>query len=278
MKRTKAEYNNLLKLAKETALEAGSLLIKYQKQLGKLQVESKKALGVVSEADVNSEKLIIKKFKNFDSSFNFLGEEGHYQNHGESKIYNESEDNLWIIDPLDGTSNYLSGLDLYCICLALVDKGSVVLSVVYAPALEEMYYAVKGEGSFYQKSNSKPKKLKCSKIPKLKDSLLVTGFVSEKGSVFEHEFSLFREIMTKCRGVRRLGSAALDICFVAKGVLDGFWERGLSPWDTAAPSLIATEAGYKISDYCGKKYSPFDETVLCCNKSIAPSLKKILNK
>jgi myo-inositol-1(or 4)-monophosphatase len=264
----KKESNALLKEVKSIARQAGTKLLKKQKRLKDLTVSIKEAQGVVSEADIEAEKFIIKKLKKIFPSADFLAEETAFEEHGGKDnaymAYKEKEW-VWIIDPLDGTHNYLNGLDYYAVCIALSFKGRPVLGVIYRPSSDTFYYALEGKGAFIQIGEKSSKKIKPAPNRKpLKSSLLVTGFATEKGEVFDKEFDYFRQMMEHCRGIRRMGSAALDLCLVAEGIFDGFWERGLAPWDMAASSLICLEAGVKVTDYQQEKFHPFKKTILAC--------------
>ena len=250
------------------ALKAGDKLMKYRKRLGSLSITSKEAQGVASTADIESEKLIIKGLKKKFPEMNFLAEESAYEQWGgkkEAYAHFQEMPFVWAIDPLDGTSNFLSGMDYFAVCIGLLHYGVPYMGVVYRPTTGECWSAIRGHGArytpqlggqkfqkLYHKNNTKP----------LRSSLLVTGFSSEKGDVFDREFHLFKSIMCEVRGVRRMGSAALDLCFVASGVFDGFWESGLAPWDVAAAGVIAQEAGVKITDYQGRAFHPFQDDFL----------------
>lgn len=270
---------NLKKITDEiedVAKKAGEKLIRYQKKLSSLTITAKKAQGVVSEADVNVENYIVRELKKVVPDAQFLAEESSY---GESswETYKKSE-LLWVIDPLDGTTNFLSNMDYYAVCISLCYQGEPIIGVVHRPRTDETYRAYIGGGSFKRHGHGRLKKNVCSqdKNKKLKQCLLATGFATEKGAPFDQEFRYFKTIMGHCRGVRRMGSAAMDLCLLAEGTFDGFWERGLSPWDVAAAGLICSEAGFRLSDYSNKKYSPFNETIVAARPSIHKSLIKLL--
>lgn len=263
--------NQLKKMTSEVILianDAGNVLKKYYKKIDKLKITAKDAAGVVSIADKESEKFIINKLKQLYPSIPFLAEEMTYDEHSDSDDYKNSfkgEDYYWVIDPLDGTTNFLNGLDYFAICISLVSKEKPVLGVVYNPITEDYFYAWKNGGAWYRNSlfQKKAKKIFLKSNKKtLRESLFVTGFATEKGELFDREFAQFKKLMDKTRGIRRMGSAALDLCMVAKGVFDGFWEFGLAPWDVAAAGIICLEAGVKITDYRGRKFSPYNDTIL----------------
>jgi myo-inositol-1(or 4)-monophosphatase len=285
--------NQELKSILEQTLNAcemtGRKLIQHQKKLEDLKITSKEAQGVVSNADVEAENFIIKKLKPLVKDAEFLAEESAFEKYGaRSEAYKGFKEvpYSWIIDPLDGTTNYLNNMDYYGVCVSLAYFGNPILGVVHRPRTEQTYYAIKGKGAFLIspkfnkniKSHSKSRLELSTATKKLKNSLLVTGFACEKGQEFETEFEIFLKMMKSSRGIRRMGSAALDMCLVAEGIFDGFWERGLSPWDMAASSLIASEAGAFVSDYQGKGFNPFLSTIVVGNKKIKREMLNYLSK
>lgn len=246
----------------DVAKGAGKKLVKFQKSLSRLNITTKEAQGVVSEADVEAEKFIIKKLKKLIPEAEFLAEESFFeiqQSNDQVKLEQfKKKEWLWVIDPLDGTTNFLNRMDYFAVCIGLMYRGRVVLGVVYRPITEELFFAVEKKGSFHQMGKGKKKPLAPFKNKKyISDGLVVTGFASEKHDHRFSELELFYNIMKETRGVRRMGSAALDLCYVANGVFDAFWEAGLAPWDVAAAGMICREAGVEISDYYGRKFDPF---------------------
>ena len=273
-----------LELSMELAIKAARLLLLKQKKISSLKITNKKAQGIASSADTESEKLIVDGIRAKYPDHFILAEETAYKEYmGQMDRYKflKEKEWVWIIDPLDGTNNFLNGLDYYGICISLVNFGEPVTGLVLRPTNGECFYAVKGKGSKLVnftnsfKKKSKPVSLKKSTNKKsLCDSLLVTGFATEKGPVFDQEFDLFKHMLGKSRGIRRMGSAALDLCYVARGVFDCFWEKGLAAWDVSAAGLICLEAGVKVSDYEGQKFHPFQETIVA---SRDPLHKEILS-
>ncbi|MBT3585199.1 MAG: inositol monophosphatase [Halobacteriovoraceae bacterium] len=272
-------YPKILKELEEISIRAGKKLISRQKKLDALKVTYKQAQGLVSNADVESEKSIINFLRKRYSEIEFLAEESAFEKFkGKTEAYKhfQNTDYAWIIDPLDGTHNYLSGFDYFAICIALVKKGKPVVGSIYRPHTGEIFTAIAGKGA-YKKilPNGRKVLLAGKKQPnKLKDSLMITGFSSEKGELFEREFTLFKKIMSKSRGVRRLGSAALDLCYVSQGVFDGFWEKDLAPWDVAAAGLIAQESGLLVSDFKGQKFHPFQNSILAASGILHRELRR----
>jgi myo-inositol-1(or 4)-monophosphatase len=260
-----------LKLAKES----GAFLIKKQSSISSLKITTKEAQGITSNADIESEKMIISGIKKHYPDHFILAEESAYEEfHGEMSRYEFLKDKewVWIIDPLDGTNNFLNGLDYFGVCISLARYGEPVVGVVLRPSSGECFYAIKGKGTktinLFQKS-SKAVSIKNSSNKKgLKDCLMVTGFTTEKGPVFEEEFKLFKSMIGRSRGIRRMGSAALDLCYVCKGIFDCFWERGLAAWDVSAAGLICQESGVVLTDYAGQKFHPFQETIVAARSPL----------
>lgn len=263
----------------EVAEHTGLLLKKYYRQIDKLKISAKEAAGVVSIADKKSEEFILKKLKKIMPEIPFLAEEMTYEKHADSRKYMNQfieKEYCWIIDPLDGTTNFLNGLDYFAICISLAFKGKPILGVVYNPITQDCFYAWKDGGAWYKNSINKAKKLYKAKNQKsLREGLFVTGFATEKGKLFNQEFSQFRKMMDKTRGIRRMGSAALDLCHVAKGTFDGFWEYGLAPWDVAAAGCICIEAGVQVTDYEGQAFSPFQISILAVRKPLYSSFSQV---
>ncbi|MCR9206137.1 MAG: inositol monophosphatase [Halobacteriovoraceae bacterium] len=270
----------LLKEVLPVVEAAGKKLVKHQKKIDLLKIDVKEAQGLVSNADVESENFLIKKLRPLVKGVEFLAEESAFAQFGNKKeayLAYKKKEYTWIIDPLDGTSNFLSNLDYYCICICLAYFGEPILGIVHRPSSGETFYAIKGEGAFHTQIGKKNKKLDISQSKgNLKSHLLVTGFACEKGEVFDKEFTSFKKIMSKSRGIRRMGSAALDMALVSQGIFGAFWERGLAPWDVAASSLIVKEAGGKVTDYEGQRFNPFQETIIASNKKIHGDLKALL--
>lgn len=278
----KIDYGEVLKLSLKLARESGDFLIKKQTKISTLKITNKVAQGIATNADTESEKMIIQGIKKKYPDHFILAEESAYKEYsGEMSRYEflKNKEWVWIIDPLDGTNNFMNGLDYFGVCISLVHFGDPVVGVVYRPGNGECFYAIKGKGTktinLYKKS-SKPITLKKTSNKKsLKDCLMVTGFTTEKGPVFEDEFTLFKTMIGKSRGIRRMGSAALDLCYVSKGIFDCFWERGLAAWDVAAAGLICTEAGVVITDYAGQKFHPFQETIVAARAPIHSEILSI---
>ena len=255
----------MLNVAREAALEAGKFL-KYN--LGKVRhIERKlgQETNLVTEIDKASEALIIKKIKQHYPSHDILAEES-----GDHKAKSEYR---WIIDPLDGTTNYTHGLPLFSVSIGVELNGTMVAGVIYDPSADEIFTAEKGRGAFLN-----GKRIHVSTHDSLINSLLVTGFpynVKENpGHVVEH----FVNLLMEGQGVRRLGSAAIDLAYVAAGRLDGFWEVFLNPWDKAAGILLVQEAGGVVTDFKNNPASVYDQNTLATNGKIHQHMLRVLEK
>ncbi len=269
----------------DLAYKVGDFLIKKQSRIlnlkSNLKVHHKEAQGVASEADLGAEERILKAIHKRYPHHEILAEESAYElfkGAKEKYEFLKEKEWVWIIDPLDGTNNFLNGLDYYAICISLVNFGKPVLGVVYRPRTGEVFSALDKKGAnVLAHGKSSFKKLKCitNKKP-LSECLLVTGFTTEKGEVFDREFDLFKNMMGKSRGIRRMGSAALDLCYVASGIFDAFWERGLAPWDVSAAGLICLEAGICITTYDGEAFHPFQSTIVAARKEIKIQIDPII--
>lgn len=248
-------------IAKKAARQAGALLISY---LGHLKdVQYKAVRDPVSEADKASEALIAGIIKAAFPAHGFLAEEKTaWDGDGEAR---------WIVDPLDGTVNYAHTYPCFCVSIALEVKGEVVLGVVYDPVRREMFSAVKGKGAYLGR-----RRLGVSKNTELIRSLVVTGFPYDSATNPGRLFQDVEAMVKASEGVRRDGSAALDLCYVASGRFDGFWELRLKPWDTAAGMLILLEAGGMVTDYSGRPYRIDMPEILATNGKIHGEMMEVL--
>jgi myo-inositol-1(or 4)-monophosphatase len=233
----------------EIAREAGALLMEFFRQ--RVTVEYKGEADLVTVADRKSELLIRERLHERWPSFDILGEEGGLQDTG--------SDYRWYVDPLDGTTNFAHGFPVFCVSMGLEYKGERIAGVIYDPTRDELFAAERGGGAFL---NQQP--IRVSKIARLAECLVATGFPSHKRHKNPNIF-FYHQITLHTHGVRRAGSAALDLCYVACGRLDGFWEFNLNPWDTAAGVLIVAEAGGKVSDFKGGPFQLDSRETLASN-------------
>lgn len=286
------DREEILEMLKKTAHKAGELVMQYKKNSENLKIYNKESAGLASSADIESEKIIKDELLKIEKKMSFqsllIAEEDSFLSQGhEVKIEDKKRSPfVWLIDPLDGTTNFLTGLDYYAISLALVEKGRSSIGVVYRPETGDCFYAIKGWGAYIcnLRKSVEPVKMikdiryKGFKAPPqdLSQSVLTTGFAVQGDSGFKREFEIFKKMMEKSRAVRRMGSAALDICHTATGIFDGFWERGLAAWDVAASSLICSESGLMVTDYDGREFDVFGETIIVAPEKTHHSLKQII--
>jgi len=248
--------------ARDTAIEAGKLLLKKSRSRNKVRYKGR--VNLVTEADLLSENLIVKSIERFYPKHSILAEEKAARDKG--------SDFKWVIDPLDGTTNYAHEFPVWCVSMALEYEGEIAVGVVYDPLREELFSAVAGGGAYLNR-----RKINVSSQKDLDKSLLASGFPYDIGSSREDNLKYFNRFAKLARGIRRAGSAALDLCYLACGRFDGFWELKLSPWDTAAGKLIVEEAGGKTTDFAGKEYSIYDKYILASNGRIHNQMVKVLN-
>ncbi|HVS27540.1 MAG TPA: inositol monophosphatase family protein [Burkholderiales bacterium] len=252
----------MLTIAVRAARRAGHLINRASLNLDLLTVKHKTFNDLVSEVDRAAEQAIIGVLKDSYPEHAILAEESGPQ--GDS-------DNLWIIDPLDGTTNFLHGYPQYAVSIAFMHKKVLTQAVVYDPGRNELFTASRGRGAYLN-----DRRLRVSKRIKLADSLIGTGFPFRELRHLETYLAMFRDLMKNTAGVRRPGAASLDLAYVAAGRLDGFWEIGLSPWDIAAGSLLIQESGGLIGDFEGNDGYLESGNVVAGNPKIFGQLIKIL--
>lgn len=255
----------MLELAIEAALEAGRFL---KMNIGKIkQIEHKQGeeRNLVTEMDKKAEQLIIEKIRKRYPQHNFLGEE--------SGSHKAASDYKWIIDPLDGTTNFTHGLQIFCTSIALEYKGEIVLGAIYDPSMDELFTAEKGKGAYLNN-----RKIHVSEATRLMESLIVTGFPYDIKDNPYNAVQHFSNFLMECQAVRRLGSAALDLSYVACGRFDGFWEVSLNPWDMAAGVLFVEEAGGKFTNFKGFPSDIYTPNVLATNGLIHQHMVDVLRR
>jgi myo-inositol-1(or 4)-monophosphatase len=258
------------KIAVQAALKGGEILRKHR---GKVKnIGYKDEVNLVTEVDKISEEAILQIIKKHFPDHAILTEESEEFIPGGNKskfIYK------WIIDPLDGTTNYAHGLPIYCVSIALEENGKIVLGVVYNPNLGELFVAEKGKGAFLSWGKTK-KRISVSQATQLSKSLLATGFPYDIRTSKINNLDHFANFYKKAQAVRRGGSAVLDLCYLAMGRFDGFWELKLSPWDTAGGSLMVEEAGGKVTDFLGGPFNIYLKEILASNGKIHQQMREVL--
>ena len=254
--------DELQQVAIDAALKAGKILKDNVDKRFSIDYKSEK--NIVTAIDKTAEKAIFEVIKEKFPNHSILSEE-----EGE-----ESRDSnfKWVIDPLDGTTNYAHGFRMFCVSIGIEKNGEVIFGVVYDPIANEMFTAGKNKGAFLNNE-----KISVSSIDSLVDSLLATGFPYDIKKNPKNNINHFSNFCFNAQAVRRAGSAALDLCYVACGRFDGFWETGLNPWDVAAAGLIVREAGGMISDFTGKDFSIYKRETLASNGKIHKEMMKILS-
>jgi myo-inositol-1(or 4)-monophosphatase len=240
----------------DIAREAGALLMDYFRQ--NVKVEYKGEADLVTVADRKSELLIRERISQHWPTQDILGEEGGLQDTG--------SDYRWYVDPLDGTTNFAHGFPVFCVSMGLDYKGNRIAAVIYDPTRDELFAAEQGSGAYLNQQ-----RIHVSGTTKLAECLVATGFPSHKRHKNPNIF-FYHQITLHTHGVRRAGSAALDLCCVACGRFDGFWEFNLNPWDTAAGVLIVQEAGGKVTDFKGGPFRLDSRETLASNGLVHPAL------
>lgn len=231
----------LLNIAVSAAREAGDIIMQYVDRLDRVKVTEKSKNDLVSEVDVKAEQAIIHTIHKSYPDHGIMAEESGFNQHG-------NDDITWIIDPLDGTANFLHGFPHFAVSIAVKQKNKIEHGVVYDPVRKECFQASRGRGAQLNGT-----RMRVAKTTKLDKALLGTGFPFRNKSLSDKYFDTFKELFTQCAGIRRAGAAALDLAYVASGRLDGFWEFGLRPWDIAAGSLLIKESGGLISGMQGEE-------------------------
>lgn len=255
----------MLKTTLLNAVEAGAKELRRYFNNEDLKISNKEGINNwVTEADHASEKAIIDVIQSEYPDHFILGEES-----GETAT---ASDVKWIIDPIDGTINYASGIPICAVSIGVEKNGEIILGAVYNPFIHELFFAEKGKGAFLN-----DKKISVSKKSEVIHSCLVTGFPYTYLDMENGPLQVFERFVRKGIPVRRLGSAAIDLCWVAAGRFDGFFEHSLSPWDTAAGYLIVEEAGGKVTDMNGDKYSPYQKKLVATNGLIHDELIEVIH-
>jgi len=257
------DFQRIHLAANDAAIAAGKVLLKY---FGKtFEVREKKLAGLVTNADLEAEAAALKILKKARPDFGFLAEES-----GASDETRPAE-GRWILDPLDGTTNFVHGFPMFCVSIAAEWRGQLVAGVIHHPVLNETTWAVRGKGAFVGK-----KRIQVSQTRKLSNSLLTTGFTYRKNDL-PKEMGPFEKLSGVARAIRRPGSAALDLAYTARGVFDGFWERNLAPWDVAAGALLVEEAGGKVTDFAGGPFRLEGGEILATNQLLHRAILSSLN-
>ena len=253
----------MLNTAVKAARAAGSIINRASLNLDQVKVEQKQTNDFVTQVDKDAERAIIDTLLGAYPTHSVLAEE--------SGVTDNRSEYQWVIDPLDGTSNFIHGFPYYCVSIALLHRGIVTEAVVYDPNRNDLYTATRGSGAFLNE-----KRIRVGRRDRLADGLLATGFPFKDLAGLKNYMQLFIEMTKSCAGLRRPGAAALDLANVAAGRLDGFFEQGLSPWDVAAGSLLITEAGGIVGNYLGNGDFIDSGEVMAANPKIFANMVRVL--
>lgn len=279
-----------LEAARAAARAGGRTLMAYFG--GELEVRKKGRIDLVTEADTASEKVVLEELRRHFPGCAVLAEESAVAGPDGSWLLDSGSqsapaartpgnqsapagqtsagETLWVVDPLDGTTNFAHGYPVFSVSVGLLEAGDPVAGVVYDPMREELFEAARGRGAFL---NGRP--IRVSECPALGEALLVTGFPYDFQNVRDDTVNLFSRFLHRAQAVRRDGSAALDLCYVAAGRFDGFWERRLKPWDTAAATAILREAGGRVTRFDGAPFSVFDREILAAGPKLHPVMMSV---
>jgi len=257
------EIRDFLDRACDLARQAG--MLQKVRLGGDFDIAFKGETDLVTEVDRACEELVVDALKKAYPGHGFLAEENSYQR-GELPY-------KWIVDPLDGTTNYAHGFPWFCVSIALEYQGEIILGVIYHCMMDELFCALRGGGA-----QLNGKALRVSSRQPLRRALVATGFPYDLAPGNENNFANFVEMHLAARGVRRAGAAALDLAYVAAGRLDGFWECKLKPWDVAAGTLLVTEAGGRITNQDGEGYTVYDHRIVASNGAIHDEMLETLKR
>ena len=248
-----------------TALEAGKILMQSFRNVQK--IEKKDGAGYLTEADTRSEEYIINEISRAYPDHSILAEESGISEPPSTGCYK------WIIDPLDGTTNFAHGLPWFCVSIACEFNGEIIIGIVYNPAMNELFFAEKEKGAYLNE-----KKIEVSKTDNIPDSFLATGFSYNKGRKLDDAINRYRILKQESTAVRRNGAAAIDLAYTAAGTFDGYWEKDLKPWDMAAGALMVKEAGGTITNFDGQHYTVYDKEVIASNGLIHTGMVDVLKR
>ena len=258
----------MLNVAIKAARAAGAIINRAALDVESVRVAAKQTNDFVTEVDKAAEETIISTLLEAYPDHGIWAEEsGRREGTGAGKRH------MWIIDPLDGTTNFIHGFPVYCVSIALMYNGKIEQAVVYDPTRNDLFCATKGRGAYLN-----DRRIRVAKRTQLRDCLISTGFPFRPGDNFKNYMAMLTEVMPRVSGVRRPGSAALDLAYIAAGFSDGFFETGLSPWDVAAGSLLVTEAGGLIGNFTGEADFLEQKECLAANPRIYGQLVGLLGK
>lgn len=256
-----SDLESLLAFAKELALEAGRIQLEGLSDTPQITLKSRREL--VTPIDVKTEEHVVARIQAAYPDHGYLAEERH-DRPGAWR---------WIVDPIDGTTNYAQRLPSFAVSLGLEDPEGIALGVVYAPYLDELFWATRGGGAFMQRGDGEPRRLRVSAVDQVGDAVLATGFAYVRHESPNTNLDNWAHLAMRARGVRRIGSAALDLAYVADGRFDAFWEMHLKPYDVAAGVCLIREAGGRVSDFWGGETWLHGQTIVASNGALHEALR-----
>jgi len=259
------QLQEILKDVKSVALEVGTFIENERKNFDSNIVQEKSPNQLVSYVDIEAEKQIIQGLSAILPQAGFIGEEATHNS--------EQKEYTWVIDPLDGTTNFVHNLPVFCISIGLLHQNKPILGVIYEPNRKELFYASENSGAFLNNRN-----IRVTQTETLQRTLLATGFPYYDFDKVRAFLNVLDYLMKNTRGLRRMGSAAVDLAYTACGRFDGFFEYGLSPWDVAAGACIVKEAGGIVCDFRNGNDFLFGKEIIACNTQIALSLVPFISK
>ncbi|MNK12670.1 Inositol-1-monophosphatase [compost metagenome] len=257
----------MLNTAVKAARRGAAIINRASFDIDRIKVTEKKPNDFVTEVDQAAEQAIIDVLKSAYPDHAILAEES-----GASVNLHDENDNVWIIDPLDGTTNFIHGFPQYCVSIALQQRGQITQAVVYDPTRNDLFTATKGAGAYLNE-----KRIRVTKRDKISDALIGTGFPFRDTDNIDEYLKMFKIMTQSCAGLRRPGSAALDLAYVACGRLDGFFEKGLQPWDMAAGSLLITESGGIMGTFAGESDYLYKGDVLAGTPKVFAQMVSLLS-
>ena len=255
----------ILNIATKAAYAAGNLIQQESRNVGRIKFEKKGHNDFVTAVDKQAEQIIIQTIKKAYPEHNILAEE--------SGLQQNNSPVTWIIDPIDGTTNFIHGNPQYCVSIGIKHDDKITHSVIFDPNRNDLYSAEIGKGAYLN-----DKRIRVSTTANLNEALIATGFPTYNLDILDQYLGMFKEIIQASSGIRRAGSAALDLAYVAAGMVDGFWEFGLKPWDIAAGMLLIKEAGGMITDFEGKQGMFEAGNIVTGNHKILSQLMQIISK
>ena len=258
----------MLNTAVKAARRGAAIINRASFDLDRIKVNEKGHNDFVTEVDKAAEQAIIEVLKTAYPDHAVLAEES-----GASGNLHENSENVWIIDPLDGTTNFIHGFPQYCVSIALQQRGQITQAVVYDPTRNDLFTATKGAGAFLNE-----KRIRVGRRDKMADALIGTGFPFRDSAGLDEYVEMFKIMTQRCAGLRRPGAAALDLAYVAAGRLDGFFEKGLQPWDMAAGSLLVTEAGGIVGNFAGEADYLYKGNALAGSPKIFAQMVNLLSR